>query len=204
VAVLEYHLPIPRPDPMMNPSTQMRQEFYGVNSTPTVVIDGDKKLVGGGGRGSSEAKFKQYKSEIEARVNAAPGLALKARAARSGDAIRVECEFENPGPAIEVSVALVQDEEKYKGSNGLAFHKMVVREIAVFPQGVRGATFDLAKSEQSADLYLTEFENTNTRFQGFKFPERHAKIARQGLRVVVFAQEKNTKKVLNAVVADVK
>jgi thiol-disulfide isomerase/thioredoxin len=204
LAVLEYHLPIPRPDPMMNSSTQIRQEYYGVNSTPTVVIDGDKKIVGGGGRGSSESKFKQYKSEIDARINAAPSVALKAKAALSGDAVRVECEFENPGPAVDVYVALVQGEEKYKGSNGLVFHKMVVRDIAAFPQGVREATFDLAKAEQNTDQYLTNFENANTRFQGFKFPERHAKIARQGLRIVVFAQEKNTKKILNAVVTDVK
>jgi thiol-disulfide isomerase/thioredoxin len=204
LAVLEYHLPIPRPDPMMNQTTQLRQEYYGVNSTPTVVIDGDKKIVGGGGRGSSESKFKQYKSEIDARVNAAPPVVLKAKAVFSGDAVRIECEFENPGPTIDVYVALVQGEETYKGSNGLTFHKMVVRGIAVFPQGIRSATFDLAKSEQNADQYLTDFENTNTRFQGFKFPERHAKIARQGLRIVVFAQEKSTKKILNAVVADVK
>ena len=204
LAVLEYHLPIPRPDPMMNASTQLRQEYYGVNSTPTVIIDGDKKIVGGGGRGSSESKFKQYKSEIDARVNASPSIALKAKAALSGDAVRVECEFENPGPAIDVYVAFVQAEEKYKGSNGLAFHKMVVRDITAFPQGIREVTFDLATAEVNTGQYLTNFENTNTRFQGFKFPERHAKIARQGLRVVVFAQEKNTKKVLNAVVTDVK
>ncbi len=204
LAILEYHLPIPRPDPIMNPSTQLRQEYYGVNSTPTVVIDGDKKIVGGGGRGSAESKFKQYKSEVDARVNAAPAIVLKAKAVRSGDAVKVDCEFDNPGPAVEVYVALVQGEEKYQGSNGLAFHKMIVRDIAVFPQGVRGATFDLAKLEQNTDQYLTEFENTSTRFQGFKFPERHAKIARQGLKAVVFAQEKNTKKVLNAVVAEVK
>ncbi len=123
---------------------------------------------------------------------------------RSGDVVKVDCEFDNLGPAVEVYVALVQGEEKYQGSNGLAFHKMIVRDIAVFPQGVRGATFDLAKLEQNTDQYLTEFENTSTRFQGFKFPERHAKIARQGLKAVVFAQEKNTKKVLNAVVAEVK
>ena len=81
---------------------------------------------------------------------------------------------------------------------------MVVRDVAVFPPAASGRRVRPGRSEQSADAYLTEFENTNTRFPNFKFPERHAKIARQGLRVVVFAQEKNTKKVLNAVVADVK
>jgi hypothetical protein len=94
--------------------------------------------------------------------------------------------------------------EKYAGSNGIAFHKMVVRDLAVLPAGSKSASFDLAASEKAADEYLTNFEKTNTRFQGFKFPERHAKISRQGLRVVVFAQAKDTKKVLNAVVLEVK
>jgi thiol-disulfide isomerase/thioredoxin len=204
LAVLEYHLPIPRPDPIMNPASQMRQDYYGVTSTPTIVIDGDKKIVGGGSRGMAESKFKQYKSEIDARVNSAPGFALKAKAARTGDAVKVECEFGDPGQAIEVNVVLVQDRENYKGSNGLAVHKMVVRDLAVFPAGAHAATFDLAASEQGTNRYLTEFENTSTRFAGYKFAERHAAIARQELRIVVFAQEKSTKKVLQAVVVEVK
>ncbi len=204
LAVLEYHLPIPRPDPMMNPATQMRQEYYGVNSTPTVFIDGDQKFVGGGGRGAAEAKYKQYKAVVAAKVDLLPSLVIAAAAARIGETVRVECVFNDPGPAVEVYAALVQEEERYKGANGLGYHKMVVRDMALFPAGARVASFDLAKSEQLSDQYLTEFEKTSTRFPGFKFPERRARIARQGLKIVVFAQEKNTKKVVNAFVADIK
>lgn len=97
LAVLEYHLPIPRPDPMMNPATQMRQEYYGVTSTPTVFIDGDKKLVGGGGRGAAEGKYKQYKVAIDAKVDLLPNLVMAAAAARIGETVRVECVFNDPG-----------------------------------------------------------------------------------------------------------
>ena len=34
LAVLEYHLHIPRPDPMTNAASLARKEYYGVNSTP--------------------------------------------------------------------------------------------------------------------------------------------------------------------------
>jgi len=205
LVILEYHLPIPRPDPIMNPATKKRQDYYAVNSTPTVVIDGDKKMIGGGSRGMAESKFKEYKSEIDARVNAAPAVSLKAKAARAGDSVKVVCEIDKAVPGAEYYVVLVQNEEKYKGSNGIAFHKLVVRDLVVLdPAGAKQATFDLAASEQATDRYLTEFENTNTRFQGFKFPERHHKIDRQDLKVVFFAQEKEDQKVLNAVVADVK
>jgi hypothetical protein len=205
LAVLEYHLPIPQPDPMMNEATKKRQEYYGVNSTPTVVIDGEKKIVGGGGRGMAEGRYKEYKAEIDARLAAEPGVSLKARASRSGDAVTVDYDFDKTLPGAEYQLVLVQAEEAYKGSNGLMSHKNVVRDIiTVDPAAARKASFDLAASEQAAGKYLTDFENTNTRFPGFKFPERHNKIDRSRLAVVFFVQDKETKKVLNAVVAEVK
>jgi thiol-disulfide isomerase/thioredoxin len=206
LAVLEYHLPIPRPDPMMNPATKTRQDYYDVNSTPTILIDGDKKMIGGGNRGMAEGKFKEYKTEIDARVNYAPAVLLKAKASRAGDTVAVQCEIDKPVSGADYHVVLVQAEENYKGSNGLQFHKMVVRDLATVDSAAakKQAIFDLAKSEQATDEYLTEFERTYTRIQNFKFAERHHKIDRQGLKVVFFAQEKDNKKVLNAVVIDVK
>jgi thiol-disulfide isomerase/thioredoxin len=204
LAVLEYHLPIPRPDPMMNAATQKRQEYYGVSSTPSTFFDGEAKVGGGGNRGMSAGKFKAYKAEIDPRIAAAPALVLKAKATRTGDVIKVDCQADKLVPGTEINVVLVQAQEKYAGSNGIAFHKMVVRDLAVLPAGVLTASFDLAASEKAADEYLTNFEKTSTRFQGFKFPERHAKIDRSGLRIVVFAQAKDTKKVLNTVVVEVK
>ncbi len=205
LVILEYHLPIPRPDPMMNPATKKRQDYYGVNSTPTVVIDGNKDMSGGGSRGMAEGKYKQYKAEIDPLLTAAPGAVLKARAAQAGDIIKVEYDL---GPALagaEYSIVLVQREESYKGSNGLTVHKMVVRDIVdVDPAAAKKASFDLAASEQATGQYLTEFETTNTRFKGYKFLERHHRIDRNKLAVVFFAQDKGTKKVLNAVVAEVK
>jgi thiol-disulfide isomerase/thioredoxin len=204
LAVLEYHLPIPRPDPMINAAAQKRLEYYGVNSTPSTFFDGEAKLGGGGSRGMAGSKFKAYKAEIDPRIAAAPGLVLTAKAVRTGDVIKVECLFDKSIPGAEINVVLAQASEKYAGSNGIVFHKMVVRDLAVLPAGAKSASFDLAASEKAADEYLTNFEKTNTRFQGYKFPERHAKINRQGLRIVVFAQAKDTKKVLNAAVVEVK
>ena len=205
LAVLEYHLPIPRPDPIMNPATKKRQEYYGINSTPMVVIDGEKDTSGGGPRGLSETKFKQYKAAVDGRFATAPATMLKVKAVLKGDIVSVEFDPGQAVPGAEYNVVLVQGEEKYKSSNGLMVHKMVVRDfVTIEPGAARTASFDLAGSEQKADQYLTDFENTNTRFRGFKFPERHNKIDRGRLRVVFFAQDGPTKKVLNAAVADVK
>jgi hypothetical protein len=205
LAVLEYHLPIPRPDPMINAATKERQGYYGVMSTPTVVIDGEKDTSGGGPRSLAEGKFKQYKAAIDGRLEAVPAAVLKVTAARAADTVKVEFDAGRAVAGAEYHVVLAQGEEKYKGSNGLMFHKMVVRDIiTVDPAGGKTASFDLAASEQKADQYLTDFERTNQRFQGFKFAERHNKIDRSRLCVVFFVQDTATKKVLNAAVADVK
>jgi hypothetical protein len=108
-------------------------------------------------------------------------------------------------PGAEYHVVLVQDEQEHKGSNGLVSHKMVVRDlITVDPAAPKTATLDLDASEKAADAYLTEFEKTYTRVPNFKWTVRRNAIPRQGLKVVFFVQDKETKRVLNAVVADVR
>jgi hypothetical protein len=205
LAILEYHLPIPQPDPMMNPATKIRQDYYRINGAPTVIIDGDITIYGGGGRNTAKEKFRQYKAAIDSRVNAAPGLKLEVRAARAGDAVKADIRLNKSVPGVEVFVVLAQGEEKYEGSSGTVFHKLVVRDlVSIDPAVSKTATFDLAASERAADAYLTGVEKTYTRVPDFKFAERRSRIARDGLQVVVFAQETATKRVLNAVVGDVK
>ncbi|MBE3126499.1 MAG: hypothetical protein IMZ57_12715 [Acidobacteria bacterium] len=205
LAVLVYHLPIPRPDPMMNPATKNRQDVYGVNSTPTVVIDGTNKTLGGGNRGAAEGKFAQYRAAIEPLLSAPPAVSPKVRASLAGDTVKVSYDFDKTVPGAEYHLVLVQDEQEHKGSNGIVYHKMVVRDLlTVDPAATKAATFDLAASEKDADAYLTEFEKTYTRVPDFKWEVRRNAIPRQGLKVVFFVQERESRKVLNAVVADVK
>ena len=153
----------------------------------------------------AEGKFKQYKAAIDPLLTAAPEVKLEVRASLSGDKVEVAYEFDKVVPGADYHLALVQDEEDYKGSNGIQFHKLVVRDIVtVDPAAPRRAVFDLAASERAADAYLTEFEKTYTRRPDFKWPARRAKIARAGLKVVFFVQDRESQQVLNAAVADVK
>ena len=153
----------------------------------------------------AEAKFKQYRSAVDGGLATAPGAKLTVKAVREGEVVKVDFDAGPPVPGAEYSLVLVQGEEKYKGSNGLIYHKMVVRDLVTAdPAAAKTASFDLAASERAADQYLTDFENTNPRFHGFKFAERHNTIDRSRLRVVLFAQDGATQKVLNAAVADVK
>jgi thiol-disulfide isomerase/thioredoxin len=204
-AVLEYHLPIPGPDPMMNPASGERQTLYGVTSAPTVVIDGESRqsYIGGGSRAMAEEKFNFYASEIMTRVYEEPELTVKASATLAGDSVRVEFSASEIPSGSDIHVALVQGEERYRGSNGLLFHKMVVRDIRTAAPGAGQVIFDLAGSEKAADSYLTDFENPHARFPDFRFPERKFKIDRTRLLAVVFVQDQSSKKVWNAAVTGV-
>jgi hypothetical protein len=59
---------------------------------------------------------------------------------------------------------------------------------------------DVAAAEAAAAERLDRYEKDAS----YTFPERHHKIARNMLKVVFFVQERSSKKVLNAAVADVK
>lgn len=205
LAVLVYHLPIPRPDPMMNPATEARELYYGVNSTPTVVIDGVKGASGGGNRGMAEGKFAEYRAAIEPLLPSLPAVTPAVRAALAGDKVTVSFDPDEAIPDAVYNLVLVQDEQEHKGGNGVVYHKMVVRDLLqVDPKGPRTATFDLAASEKAADDYLTAFEKSYTRTPNFKWTARRHVLPRRGLKVVFFVQDRASRRVLNAAVADVR
>jgi hypothetical protein len=200
--VLEYHLPIPGPDPLMNPATRKRQDFYGVSSTPTPFFDGERKFPGGGARARAEAKYREYRGEVEARVYESPAVVLEVAGVRRGGAVDVDCSFDRALPGAVVNVVLVEKEAEYRGSNGLAYHKMVVRDIvSLDPQGrTARVSFDLAAIEAASNKHLEAYEKERV----FRFREKKAAVDPARLAVVLFAQDPATKKVLNAAYADVK
>jgi hypothetical protein len=126
------------------------------------------------------------------------------QASRTADRVEVSFDLGQAIAGIDYHLALVQGQQEHKGGNHILVHKMVVRDLTTLDRTVTKAAFDLAASEQITDAYLTAFEQTSTRFKGFHFPVRRHTISRQGLKVVLFAQERATKKVLQAIVTDVK
>ncbi len=202
VTVLAYHLPIPRPDPMTNKATRGRAFFYGVDSTPTTFFDGEKKAGGGGQRPMAQEKYKEYVAAINELIFAVPEVKLMVSATLSGDIVRLKFSSDRELPAVDYHIALVQKEEKYLGSNGLYFHKMVVRDFLTMDAATAkggNAQFSLMKAEADAEARLDEIENE----RAFTFPERHTRIDRENLMVVFFLQSSESKKIYNAAVAPV-
>lgn len=206
LVVLEYHLPIPRYDPMMNPATQVRQDYYNVGSTPTVIIDGITPASGGGGRSASLATFNRYKEAIDPKMGNATPVTIKASATLSGQNVKVDCEFSKVVEGADYNVVLVQGMEEFAGGNGIIHHKMVVRAIETVAPGTRASvTFAIPNSEKAAEVYVTEWSKTANqgRFAGSKWPQINYTIDRSDMKAVVFVQDKETKQVHNAFIVDV-
>ncbi len=200
LAVLEYHLPVPRPDPMMNQASRKRAQEYGVTSTPSTFFDGEAKAGGGGNRSMAGEKFREFGGEVKARLAVKPAVRLEVKATLAGDLVRVEFKADKTPSGADFNIALVQGEEKFRGSNGLIFHKMVVREFVTLTETdikARNFTVDIAAAEAAAAGSLAEFERETS----FRFPVKKDRIDRLALRVVLFVQDRTTKKVLNAAVA---
>lgn len=205
LVVLEYHLPIPKPDPMMNPATKLRADYYGARSTPTTIFQGETKHRGGGGKSNAEKKYNDYAGTIKKIVAETPSVNLEVSAKLDQDVVKVTWSSDKKPADVDFNFALVQAEEKHKGGNGLVLHKMVVRDFASSENGGdKNIAFNIPESEKATEKYLHEFEKTYERIQNFKFEILRNKINRTNLKVVFFIQDKNTKKILNAVICDVK
>lgn len=227
LAVLMYHLHIPRPDPMTNPSTQTRAKFYKVNAVPTSAING-VSTVGGGGADTA-AKFFAEKIEpvVDKALATRADIKLKLQATMAGQVITVKADVGKPTVAaknLTLQIALVEEQVRYSGENGVRFHPMVVRSLGgkdasgfgIEPGKALQVTesFDIAKVVADAFAHLDKFEADNVpkpdgsaaapgpgpspspRFPDFKFLTRRHQIDPARLAVVAFVQDGESKKVL--------
>jgi hypothetical protein len=209
---LNYHVHIPAPDPMVNPATLKRQEFYGVRSSPSYAFDGD---MDGGGGGADNAKSifeSKIDPAIEKRLAEPPGARISLRATSTGSTVKVKATVSKLSAKAEkprLQIALAEDMVTYSGENGERFHPMVVRSMALDAKAEHGFalkpgkggsfeyTFDVAKAVADAVAHLEDYE-TNTRKGEYKFRQRKHEIT-GGLVVVAFVQDEATKKILQSV-----
>ncbi len=87
LVLLQYHLHIPRPDPLTNADTVARAKYYDVYSTPSPLINGTPSDVDGGAMADSEDRYGEYREIIEPLLETPAPCKLtataRARATRS-------------------------------------------------------------------------------------------------------------------------
>lgn len=211
VILLQYHLHIPRPDPLTNSDAEARARYYNdeIEGTPTILFDGKAGGEGGGGFDQAQEKYEEYLGIIDPLLEKTAKAKLKTTATRKGDKIDISAtvEVDKPSDSLKLRFALVEDSIKYTGSNKLDEHHHVVRAL---PGGAAGfavkdktlkqtATVDLAELRKQLGTYLDDFSKKNE----VKWRERPIDL-KSNFRVVAFVQNDATKEVLQAEEIEVK
>ncbi|HXB67720.1 MAG TPA: thioredoxin family protein, partial [Candidatus Acidoferrales bacterium] len=213
LAVLMYHVHIPRPDPMTNDQTEARRKHYSVNGVPSFAIDGNKSG-GGGNRNYARYVFEGFQKNLEKDLESPAEAMLQVAASLNGNTVKVTAAVggvKSESKELKLQIALVEKEIRYNGENGIRFHAMVVRALGGekgkgFPVGPAGAavaeTFDLEKISQALKAQLDDYEAKGHRGEPFKFSAKTYQIDHADLAVVVFVQDDQTKHVLQTAFVD--
>ena len=214
VAVLEYHLNIPGPDPMTNPDSERRADYYEVQGTPAAVIEGVEKRFEGGRATAAAQNFKALQDMIEPRLAGAPevkfsSVSLKREAGKVTVSGKVEWTPDAAGRPgkLRLRIALAEETVHYTGANGIHFHHMVVRKllgpadgIPLSDQGNKAGfseSVSLSGLEAGLKEYLDNYEREYATLRGdFRFKEKPYGINPSLLRAVVFVQDDGTGQVL--------
>jgi thiol-disulfide isomerase/thioredoxin len=209
LAVIMYHVHVPRPDPMTNADTQALYKAYAVNGVPTFLIDG-KRTSGGGPREMTKSVYDRFGDDIQKALETPAEARMTAGASITGKSVSVHAtvrEVQNESEDVQelkVKIALVEKMLRYNGENGIRFHPMVVRSIQSFDlKGESYAhSFDLDAVSKAAREHLDDYEAKGHRGESFQFTEKKFEINRNELAVVVFVHDEKSKHVLQTAYVD--
>lgn len=213
VILIQYHMHIPGPDPLTNPDSVARWDYYkakfpeGIRGTPSTLFNGKPAAGGGGPMANAETKHKQYRGIIDPLLEKTSPVAIAGKASRNGDKVEIVAEVTGAEPAgedLRLRFLLVEEKVKYVGGNGLRFHHQVVRGLPGGPAGFvikdknfrQAATADLGAIRNALGKYLDDYsaEKKNT---------WKAKPMELGhLKVVALVQNDESREILQAAVFD--
>lgn len=206
VVLLQYHLHIPRPDPLTNPDTVARSDYYGdkIEGTPTIFFNGKPDNGGGGSRGAAGALYKEYRKTIDPLLEGNSKIKLTVSASRAFDSVVAHATvtgIDKPGDKLRLRFALVETWVRYPGSNGLSYHYHVVRAML---GGAKGLPVKVGQEEKVMVDLDTLRKTASKHLDNYAVLEGIRPFSYRELRVVAFVQDDATQEVLQAVEVAVK
>ena len=209
VVFLEYHLNIPRPDPMANKDTEARQRYYGskIRGTPTMFVNGKVgPPPGGRGEGDAQEKYDAYSALIPPLLEKPAKAKLKAttKFAEGKSHVKIELsDLDETGDDVRLRLALVEPHVSYAGSNKVPEHHEVVRAF-VGEGGADGqplkekagrqvVSIDLADVKKNLLDYMKSSVDSNGPFFG-----KEPSVDLKNLRLVAFVQNDDSGEILQA------
>jgi thiol-disulfide isomerase/thioredoxin len=222
LAILEYHLHIPGPDPLTNPDTYKRYMYYGADyGTPTVFFDGAERITGGGPAIAAKNRYNVFNYSIKKFKNDQPAAELSGNAKLEKGIININLNIKpasgKKGKA-ELHIAVAEKSINYTGANGIGKHIFAVRDLV---DGQNGSEVSLTKKsdikktviidslKNSIKTYLTN-PKTDVSWKQPEFTGWRSDVSvlsavnENNLAVVAWLQDPKTKEVLQAYYMDVK
>ncbi len=214
---LEYHLHIPRPDPMTNPDSLARATYYAIRSAPTAIFGGARPQSGGGSSKMATTAFEMYREAIQSLLQNSSSVSVQLKIDADQETYRVSATVKDqppaansPGPtaARTLHVALVENTVHYTGSNGVHFHPNVVRKLLGGAAGtpVGGAKkgfefrFTLPQIREELKKQLENLEEQS----GLKFDGLDLNVTAEKMSIIAFVQENDGKQIVAATMAPLK
>jgi thiol-disulfide isomerase/thioredoxin len=210
---LQYHLHVPRPDPLTSPDAMKRvEQCYAeqVEGTPTVFIGGVRSVAAGGPATNAKESYRGLRQQLEAGLEKEAGVKLGLTLSRDDKgtvtAKATVADLATPGEKTMLRFALAEERVRYSGGNGLRYHHMVVRAM---PGGVKGFPLTKKSGEQSVSFSETEVRAILNKYlddfarEEGPFPRADRPLALKNLKLVAFVQNDATREILQATQADV-
>lgn len=211
VITLQYHLHIPRPDPLTCPDSVARADYYGdeVRGTPTVFVAGRALNIGGGPAAAAGQTYSAVRRAIDAALEQEPGVKLRLSVAPDAPGtykatVKVT-DLAQPGEKMMLRFALAEDRVRFTGGNGIRYHHLVVRAMPGGPKGFpltkpemqQEIIIDPAAVRQALTRYLDEYAANEA-----PFPRPERPLDLKNLKLVAFVQNDANREVLHAIMAD--
>ncbi len=210
VALLQYHLHIPGPDPLTNADSEARQNYYGrdIEGTPTLFLDGKPSDPLGGPPGGGKDSYQTLRKVLDdvLKKNGQASLTLNVR--RTGDTVDLEAEVTDlakSGDRVHLRFALVEEVVRYTGRNQQRLHHHVVR---AFPGGTEGFALLDTSAKKKVSFRISEVRKTlvdyldkSAKRQPFLDDERPLNL--KNLKAIAFIQDDKSKEVYQAIQVDV-
>ena len=136
IALIQWHLPVPAPEPMVAPVAEARARQLGVRSTPTLVLGGVERIVGGGKADQAGETFVKYQTKATELLTAAPTARIEASATLDGRRITLRASADGDAK-LRLHAVLVEGSLVFPGRNGILFHHHVARAAFTPESGVR-------------------------------------------------------------------
>ena len=201
VSVLLHHNHVPKPDPMTNPDTVAHAKEYTALGTPMLYVDGVRLGGFAGDRDDAPKLFANARSPIDKALETAGEARVAVSATIDRGIVKVHAtarEVKSDARNLALRVALVENQVRYTGENGVRFHPMVVRALATEASMTLDREFNVAAISDALKRYLDEFEQHNDEFGRFSFAEKKHAINARNLTVVAFLQDTTTRHVLQS------